>query len=250
LRWQTSTGELVPWPAVPLLFTAPPDVLASDRATTNAAGYAEVEFAGVLAEEVIIGVSVDASRMFGNVQDAWPEVSTELGLRIITSRNARVAVHFFEHVLQKESHERVTAQATAEGLRSLGYRNARVLPEELSATLSSARSGAIRSAVRQLASSARGRADIIVLGEVDSDFVSRVGGRSVRHETHAATQVYDVWTGRHMGDIERSVRVVGMGDVHAAREGMRQLGSQIAEALHQLFSSGDTLSARLPDLTR
>ena len=243
--WKRQSGEAVPWPDVPLLFEAPDGILKANTATTDEKGYAAVDFVGMPPDSLLIKVRIDTKALLDNLSPAWPEVSTTLTLHLLTATNARIAVFLFEHISLGRIDDSPTAEAAVHGLRALGYKNALVLPQTLRDTLESARSGAFNSAVRGLADKGGGEADVIALGEVQSDFVSRAVGRSVWHEATVAVKIYDVWTGKHLGDIQRTTRARGIGDQDAAHNAMRELGDNLAEALHQTLSTGNlALSSR------
>jgi len=248
LFWQKQDGEMVPWSGVPLMFTAPEGMLAAASATTNASGYAEVAFAGEPSDGVI-QVALDTEQVFGDLAGEWPGTSTELRLRVVTPSNARIAVHLFEHISQEPTDERTTTEAVVKHLKKLGYNGAVVLPLELAESLEDARAGKFKAAVRKLSEAAGGKADIVVMGEAHSDFLSRAVGRSVWHEAMASAKVFDLWTGRHIGDVERETRAKGMGDFNAARKAMKALGQDLAIAVRDTLAEGKLTASATPAAT-
>ncbi len=245
LRLQSARGEPVPWPDVVLRFDAPAGVLAGSEATTGPDGCATVPFAALPADDLRIVVRVASEPLVGELAADFPDVTCELRLRTVTTRSARVAVHIFEHVLGRPTREAVTGETTVAALRRLGYANSALLDPGLAALLAPAKSGAVEEAIDALRSRAAGAADILVLGEIHSDFLSRAIGRTLWHEATLAVRVVDLWAGKALGELELANRAQGLGDEEAARNAMAETGRQLAERLHQLLGKVN-LSARLP----
>jgi hypothetical protein len=233
------TNRPQPWPDLPLRFVAPVGMLAASTATTGANGCAQVAFVASPPDALVVRVEVDAEQLLGDLAADWPGVATELRLRPIVAKSARVIFHLFELVMERNNGDQITAESAAGHLATLGYSRAGVLPEAVAAALEVVRGGTAQQAAELLESADAGRADILVVGSVHSEFLSRAIGRTLWHEATLRAEAVNVWSGKSLGTIELSMRAQGLGDDDAARNAMRALGNTLAARVAELLTKSE-----------
>jgi hypothetical protein len=263
-RWRNGAGETVPWPDLPLRFEAPDGVLASHSARTDGEGHAEVAFVQSPPGDLRVRVTVDREALLGTLQELWPEVSVELGLRPVTLASGRLAVYLVESIANVAPQETddpdgdgrgdgtqdepgdpagAATGAVVQTLEARGHRASRALGPDDARRLQHARGPDLVAALRAIAVEARGGIDHVAIGEARSDFASRMGARSVWHEAMGMITVYDAWSGEEVTTLERSARARGIGDRHAGRNALRALGNVIGDAIAELLRSRDATGA-------
>ncbi len=163
-------------------------------------------------------VAVNRQALLGRFEALWPEVEASAPLRQLTALTARVHLGFTEKVSGAPTRFATDAMA-----RSLKERRVAVadLAPELKARLAKERA----------ADASAGDIDVLVIGEVESHFASRMGARSVWHNATASLTLIDAWDGTELGRASDSTQAVGIGDDDAAARALEQLGGRLAEKI-------------------
>jgi hypothetical protein len=222
------TGAGRPWPALPLFVTAPPPGLASDRAVTDAAGNATFAFATPPARPQPIVVAIDRAALLGEEhQELWPSVTATVTLRPLAADSVRVLVHLRETVEGEGAPPAVAATALKRALAKKRVRlfegGAPALPAE----------GPITS--EAIIDATAGEVDIVIRGRIQCGFASRLAARSVWFEAAAVIEIFDLWTGRRIGELEAQVQEAGIGERHAAEKALVKVGAELAESVARLL---------------
>ncbi|MBC7171949.1 MAG: hypothetical protein H5U40_05970 [Polyangiaceae bacterium] len=198
--------------------------------TTDATGQARFALRSEASMPSSVAVEVNAAALFG-------VLATELSLdhaKVQVRTRARGLARAAFHVTERPA----GGQRVAAGLRrAFSSRPGAVfrLVDERDARSVLATTGEARAAtVRSLASRFDGRIDVFVLGEVDSEFASRMGAHSVWYEARFRGEVYDLWTGERLAALEVEATASGLGDSRADQAARTALAERLAEQLFTL----------------
>lgn len=233
--WLADDGEITPIAELPLAIEA-------DKGVVQAvAGYSQSN--GAFSTHVFkkpeksLTVRVDAWELLRNQAALWPPITVTVALRALTPTSTRIAVALNESGPESLVGSSLARAAIVANLRE----RARTVVEF---------SDSDNALVEDLPARApnlwpKGHEldacpDVIAVGQADSEFINRMGARSVWHEARGTLVVYDAWTGKELGRLSETVQAVGVGDDNAAQKALAELGKTLAQKLDALIETAFT----------
>ena len=229
----------LPLTGLPVAFKGPD---AEAKATTNDDGLAHWA-TKTIEPSSKVAVRIDAETLLGPDASLWAKLPVlEVGYRPVDATSVRLAMFLQESTSGDNGLRGMTARIATAGLtkfsvlapalRSMVPKKGAPTPEQL----------------RALAAAANGQFDVLVVGEMHSQFASKLGRRTVWHEAQGTVTVYDVWSGATLGPLTATERAKGLGENKASQNALdalgRKLGHDLLKLLAEHFRAGAATAAR------
>ena len=178
-----------------------------------------------------VSVRIDAPALLGPDAALWATLpATDVGFRILQPKTARVAVF-----IEEDGSSRSGRDGFRTKLTGLGMGAPTDLPADMQRAFAKG-STPDRATLLALAQRANGSIDLVAVGEMHSQFASRVGARSVWHEAKGTLTLYDVWSGAQLGPLRGTERAVAIGERAASAKALRALGERLALDVSKLLT--------------
>ncbi len=228
-------GHRIPLSDVPLIASQPDgrDVLQSDEEVTGADGRVRFEF---LARQPWpargLVITLDRERLLGPLASYCPPVEFSLAARAIGLK--RWSLIATERVQGQQVEDGVFRAALENSLQRGGADPRVVLAPDTAELLSHADPTELAQALPELAEVWRGRIDILVVADLDSEYASRMSTYRVRYEARGSAMVFNVWTGERLDTIETTVTASGVGEARADSAARAELAETIAAQMKRV----------------
>jgi hypothetical protein len=235
----STRGTIAPLAGVPVKIVQPDGDDAADapRARTDATGVARFALPEGEPWPGGIRVALDVEAFLGPLADMWPQ--TALTPTVRTASSKRWSVVVTERVQGNQARAPIFAASLDRAMRAAGGDPMVALPVETTRKITAATSSTLPRVLPALADELQGRLDVLVIAELDSEYASRMGAYRVWYEARGRVQVYDVWTGKRLAELQDAVTATGVGDERADQAARTQLAEKLATEI-----------AKIPPVTR
>ncbi len=225
VTWQQEDGSSLAWQGANVVFDAPQGLLNQEEWQSDSNGHIVNEFEQVAMGGQAIRVSL-APFSCQILADRWLPPFANITLHELKSETAHIEIFFYEEVRQDPAIHQLFTETLLGELFRLGLKGARTLREYDSLMLKSYRNPDEALAYLQAREK---KGDILIFGTVNSDFISRVGARSMWHEAVANFKIIDEANNAEIYSGSLSGRATGIGEQDAADNAMSALAKSIAE---------------------
>lgn len=235
-------GSVHPVPGIAVVARIERDGPAIGRASTDEDGRATLtlERDRPLTEPLFI--AIDREAMLGPVARHWPAREVRLVARPRDIRRWTGVAR--ERVAGRTSSDGAFVAGLQAAMRSHGSRAPMQLEDDERDRLLATTARQRAEVFPELADTWDGRVDYVLIGDVESDFASRMGQTRVWYEAQGRLEAVDAWSGRTLATAETSVTAAGLGDERAARAAHHALAQQlVAQLLAELGRSDVVASA-------
>ncbi len=226
ITWQLDDGSSIYWEGAKVIFDAPPGLLNQEEWLTDSQGHIVNEFQHSAPAEQTIRLSL-APFACNELANRWLPPFESIVLNELNSATAKIELFFAEEVGQNPAIHQIFTETLLSEFYRLGLNGARILGEYDSLMLKNYR-GQEAEALAYLQSRQK-KGHLLIFGTVNSDFISRVGARSMWHEAVANIKIIDEATNTEIYSGSLSGRATGIGEQDAADNAMSQLAKSIAE---------------------
>ena len=235
----SARGTIAPLAGVPVRIVQPDGEDAADapRARTDATGVARLSLPEGEPWPGGIRVAVDVEAFLGPLAELWPQAALTPTARIASSKRWSVVVT--ERVQGNQAREPIFAASLDRAMRAGGGDPMVALPVDATRKITTATPATLPRVLPALADELQGRLDVLVIAELDSEYASRMGAYRVWYEARGRVQVYDVWTGKRLAELQDAVTATGVGDERADQAARTQLAEKLATEI-----------AKVPPVTR
>jgi hypothetical protein len=232
-------GAIAPLAGVPVMVVQPDgeDAVGAAQVRTDATGVARFALPDGEPWPGGIRVALDVEAFLGPLAAMWPQ--TELTPTARTASAKRWSVVVTERVQGNQAREPIFAASLDRAIRAGGGDPMVALPVDAMRKITTATPSTLPRVLPALADELQGRVDVLVIAELDSEYASRMGAYRVWYEARGRVQVYDVWTGKRLAELQDSVTATGVGDERADQAARGQLAEKLAIEL-----------AKVPPVTR
>jgi hypothetical protein len=232
-------GAIAPLAGVPVMVVQPDgeDAGGAPRARTDATGVARFALPEGESWPGGIRVALDVEAFLGPLADMWPQTALTPTARTASSKRWGVVVT--ERVQGNQAREPIFAASLDRAMRAAGSEPVVALSVEATRKVTTATPSTLPRVLPALADELQGRLDVLVIAELDSEYASRMGAYRVWYEARGRVQVYDVWTGKRLAELQDAVTATGVGDERADQAARAQLAEKLATEI-----------AKIPPVTR
>lgn len=235
-------GSARPLPGIAVVARVERDGPPIGRTSTDEDGRAQLtlERGQPLTEPLF--VAIDREAMLGPVASHWPAREVRLVARPRDIRRWTGVAR--ERVAGRTSTDGAFVAGLQAAMRSHGSRAPMQLEDDERDRLLATTSRQRAEVFPELADTWGGRVDYVLIGDVESDFASRMGQTRVWYEAQGRLEAVDAWSGRTLATVETSVTAPGLGDERAARAAHRALAEQlVVRLMAELGASAAVASA-------
>lgn len=216
-RLKGSKGALLP--NCPLLALG----AETPRARTASDGQAQFVFRSAQTATI----TVDAEQLgFG----PWPTPALPIGWRDLSGKKAKLALVIRERA---NGLARPGIEALSKALGQLGLRVVPLPEPSLGALMRADTPEAKAAAFAALTP----LADLVLVGELHTELVGRMGGRSVWYEAAGTLVLHDLWRGAQRGVVSDAKRALGLGEPAATEQAFLALGEALAGTIAELLET-------------
>lgn len=227
----TPRGVTTPLPGVPVMIVQPDgvDAFVAVKASTDQAGVARFELRAGQPWPAGVQVALDTEAFLGPLADMWTQTPLVPASRPATARRWSVIVT--ERVQGNQAREPVFAASLERAMRAGGGEPMVILPGDVTRKITTATPSTLPRVLPTLADELQGRLDVLVIAELDSEYASRMGAYRVWYEARGRVQVFDVWTGKRLAELQDTVTATGVGDERADQAAREELAKKLAAEL-------------------
>jgi hypothetical protein len=232
-------GAIAPLAGVPVMVVQPDGdgAVGAPQARTDATGVARFALPEGEPWPGGIRVVLDVQAFLGPLADMWPQAALTPTAR--TASRKRWSVVVTERVQGNQARAPIFAASLDRAMRAGGGDPMVALPVEAMRKITTATPATLPRVLPALADELQGRLDVLVVAELDSEYASRMGAYRVWYEARGRVQVYDVWTGKRLAELQDTVTATGVGDERADQAARTQLAEKLATEI-----------AKVPPVTR
>jgi hypothetical protein len=209
----SSRGVATPLPGVPVMAVQPDgvDALRDTAAVTDPAGQARFELRAGAAWPNGVRIALDAAAFLGPLAEMWPR--SELAPAAHPASLKRWGLIVTERVQGNQARQAVFAASLDRALRAGGNEPMLALPDAIVRRIKAAAPNNLAKLLPTLADELQGRLD------------------RVWYEARGRAQVYDVWTGKRLAELQDAVTATGVGDERADQTARSDLAGKLAAEL-------------------
>jgi len=202
----------------------------AQQAVTDAQGLARFPLSGDRRWRGPLRVTVDANALLGPLASHWPgEIGVLLRGREIGPERWVAVVR--ERVQGSPAAEPVVKPTLLRALQAQGL-GPPLAGEDIEGALDATASvETLRGQLPTIVDQTRGRLDVVLVVEADSEFARRAGAQRVWYEARGGVTALSVWTGRELAAVDGAVTVQGLGEIRADRAARTQLALALAAEL-------------------
>jgi hypothetical protein len=224
-------GVITPLPGVPVMVVQPDgvDAVSATQARTDSTGVARFELRDGVPWPGGIRVALDVATFLGPLAETWPQSELSPPTRPVSVKRWSVSVT--ERVQGNQARERIFAASLDRAVRAGGGEPMVALPVEAMRKITAATPSTLPRVLPALADELQGRLDVLVIAEIDSEYASRMGAYRVWYEARGRIQIFDVWTGKRLAELQDAVTATGVGDERADQAARSQLAEKLATEL-------------------
>ncbi|WP_428268450.1 hypothetical protein [Haliangium sp.] len=227
-------GSRTPIADLPITVTPP----AGDHSLVDAGGLTgpdgrlELDFLDGAPWPAGVVVAVDRDALLGPLAKMWPQTEFRpQGRRVGWERWGLIAT---ERVQGSRTGDGVFAAALGQSLQRAGAEPRADLATDTARLLGTASEADLSRSLSELADVWAGRVDVLIVAELDSEYASRMSTYRIRYEARGKLSVFDVWTGRRLLSVERSVTASGVGEERADQAARTELAERFADEISKL----------------
>ncbi|HWN68978.1 MAG TPA: hypothetical protein VNM90_15175, partial [Haliangium sp.] len=226
----SARGAITPLAGVPLvLVQADVDAESVPKARTDQTGVARFALPDGETWSSDTRVALDVEAFLGPLAEMWPQNALAPPARQATIKRWSVVVT--ERVQGSQARQPIFAASLDRAMRAAGGDPMVALPVEAMRKITTATPATLPRVLPVLADELQGRLDVLVVAELDSEYASRMGAYRVWYEARVRVQVYDVWTGKRLTELQDAVTATGVGDERADQAARAQLAEKLATEL-------------------
>lgn len=198
-------------------------------ATSDATGTARVALPSDAPWSGTIEIAIDRAALLGALATAFPPIAVQVrGRRIALDRWAAAIA---ERVAASPARDAVFTAAVREALVAQGARHEVRLPRDVVDRIVRTPEPQRTQEVVALADAQAGALDVVLVGEIDSEFASRMGTQRVWFEARGRLEAIDAWTGRTLASVTASTTAADVGDQRADHAARRALARDLVTRL-------------------
>jgi hypothetical protein len=227
----SARGAITPLAGVPVMVVQPDgaDAVGAPQVRTDQTGVARFALRDGALWPGGIRVALDVEAFLGPLSDMWPR--TELTPTARTASAKRWSVVVTERVQGNQARTPIFAASLDRAVRAGGGDPMVALPADAVRKIAAATPSTLPRVLPALADELQGRVDVLVIAELDSEYASRMGAYRVWYEARGRVQVFDMWTGKRLAELQDSVTATGVGDERADQTARSQLADKLAPEL-------------------